>query len=333
MINDEIQIGAKTTRGFGFCTFSDWKARKFQMNSEVCKQRLSNEDNKDQINREEGIISWVKYSTELDDETFWKELTKWADFETLFDVKLPNDLEKPKTIQLKATFALKSSLLIRSDEGLYPGEEGNPDTAPLKRNSLGRGTQNKEPIISGTSLAGVLRHRARKILIAQSLSEDDADKRVGDLFGQAGDEDEKMANKKEKQEPKKKSRLIAKECVIENAQNSEYIQSRVAIDRFTGGAAETKLFSEQAIFKIPGQTVRIELMVRDATDDDFDLLLHLLKDLWYGDLTVGSGANIGRGLLQGLSAEVSYNGKTWETNSTVPKETTEVPLVLNLRKD
>ncbi len=74
-------------------------------------------------------------------------------------------------------------------------------------------------------------------------------------------------------------------------------------------------------------------MVRDATDDDFDLLLHLLKDLWYGDLTVGSGANIGRGLLQGLSAEVSYNGKTWETNSTVPKETTEVPLVLNLRKD
>lgn len=333
LLNEEIQIGAKTTRGFGFCKFSEWKVRKFQLNSKPCKNLINSEDGNTQTDREKGIISWVKYGTELDDLTLWEELTERKDFERLLCVEFPKNLEEPKTIQLKATFALKSSMLIRSDEGLLPGEEGNPDTAPLKRKSLKNNIVSKEAVISGTSLAGVLRHRARKILIAQNMPKNDADKKIGDLFGQAGDEDEKKAVKKEKQEPKKKSRLIVKECVIENTQDSEYVQSRVAIDRFTAGAAENKLFSEQAIFKVPKQTVQLELIVRNATYNDFDLLLHLLKDLWYGDLPIGSGASIGRGLLQGLSAEVTYNGKTWETNSTVPKETTEVPLVLNLRKD
>jgi len=161
------------------------------------------------------------------------------------------------------------------------------------------------------------------------MSEDDANQRIGDLFGQAGDDEEKEIYKKEELEPKKKSRLIVKECVIENAQNSEYVQSRVAIDRFTGGAAENKLFSEQAVFKAPGQKVCIELLVKKPTDDDFDLLLNLLRDLWHGDLPIGSGASIGRGLLQGLWAEVRYNGNVWKTGSFEAKETTEIPLILN----
>lgn len=307
LLNEEIQIGAKTTRGFGFCTFTDWKYRQFDMKTQ------------------DGILSWIQYGTHLD-----KPASKsLEEFFGLWKDIVPEAPKAAGGLHLKACFTLKGSLLIRSDEGLLPGDDGTPDAAPLKRKSLKNDKESKEAIISGTSLAGVLRHRARKILIAQGLSQDDADEKIGDLFGQAGDDVKQNNDKKEQQKPKKKSRLIVKECVIENTQGSEYVQSRVAIDRFTGGAAENKLFSEQAIFKAPGQKVCIELLVKEPTDDDFDLLLHLLKDLWYADLPIGSGASIGRGLLQGLWAEVKYNGNVWKTSSVIPDGTSEVPLILN----
>jgi CRISPR/Cas system CMR subunit Cmr4 (Cas7 group RAMP superfamily) len=306
LLNEEIQIGAKTTRGFGFCKFKDWKYRQFDMKTQ------------------DGILSWIQYGTDLD-KLSPKSLQEF--FEHWEEI-LPEASKVAGGLHLKACFTLKGSLLIRSDEGLPPGEDGTPDAAPLKRKSP-ESSDDREPIISGTSLAGVLRHRARKILITQGLSENNADEKIGNLFGQAGDDEEQKSNKKENKKPKKKSRLIVKECVVENAQGSEYVQSRVAIDRFTGGAAENKLFSEQAIFKAPGQKVCIELLVKEPTDDDFDLLLHLLKDLWYADLPIGSGASIGRGLLQGLWAEVKYNGDVWKTGPVIPDGTSEVPLILN----
>lgn len=316
LLNEEIQIGAKTTRGFGFCTFTDWKYRQFDMKTQ------------------DGILSWIQYGTHLD-----KPASKsLEEFFGLWKDIVPEAPKAAGGLHLKACFTLKGSLLIRSDEGLLPGEDGTPDAAPLKRKSLKNDKESKEAIISGTSLAGVLRHRARIILTAQKKKKDDGNEtgdisnidnnkndteineKINNLFGYASDKEEKT---------KKKSRVIVKECVIENAQNSEYVQSRVAIDRFTGGAAENKLFSEQAIFKAPGQKVCIELLVKEPTDDDFDLLLHLLKDLWYADLPIGSGASIGRGLLQGLWAEVKYNGNVWKTSSVIPDGTSEVPLILN----
>ena len=42
------------------------------------------------------------------------------------------------------------------------------------------------------------------------------------------------------------------------------------------------------------------------------LLLHVLKDLWTGDLAVGGESGVGRGRLSGYRAILDYADKHWE---------------------
>ena len=55
------------------------------------------------------------------------------------------------------------------------------------------------------------------------------------------------------------------------------------------------------------------LHLRQPEDAEIGLLLLLLKDLWTGDLTVGSESSVGRGRLQGISATLKRSGKTLGT--------------------
>jgi hypothetical protein len=94
------------------------------------------------------------------------------------------------------------------------------------------------------------------------------------------------------------------------------VQQRVAIDRFTGGAFHTALFSEAPVF---GGTVNLRLRFLVSQSEDshtdhqagvqrqdaaFGLLLLLLKDLWTGDLPLGGTSSIGRGVLWGIQATI-----------------------------
>jgi len=58
--------------------------------------------------------------------------------------------------------------------------------------------------------------------------------------------------------------------------------------------------------------VELELELRNPKDYEIGLLLLLLKDLWTGDLPIGGESSIGRGRLQGLSAEISRKSEYWE---------------------
>ncbi|MFO0212935.1 MAG: RAMP superfamily CRISPR-associated protein, partial [Pseudanabaena sp.] len=113
-------------------------------------------------------------------------------------------------------------MLIRSAE--Y-SEHKRPDAVHLKShrpNKQKPQEYNPLPIISGTSLAGVLRHRAVRII--NTLEKDL--QIVDDIFGtDISDNGNKEA---------KASRLIVHESEIK--ESSELVQSRIAIDRFTGGA-------------------------------------------------------------------------------------------------
>jgi CRISPR/Cas system CSM-associated protein Csm3 (group 7 of RAMP superfamily) len=83
------------------------------------------------------------------------------------------------------------------------------------------------------------------------------------------------------------------------------VQNRVAIDRFTGGAYETALFSEQPIFGGPDSRLTIRLRIINPKDYEIGLLLLLLKDLWTGDLALGGESSVGRGRLQGIEATLT----------------------------
>jgi hypothetical protein len=136
-----------------------------------------------------------------------------------------------------------------------------------------------------------------------------------------GPEEIKSLRKDSQRQPVRASRLVVNESVITGGQPLR--QSRVKIDRFTGGAFESALFEEEPLFGVPQTRVQLELLLRVPSNGnevpaaeqrqrkaEIGLLLLLLKDLWTGDLAVGGEVSVGRGRLTGHEATLKLNGRT-----------------------
>ena len=89
------------------------------------------------------------------------------------------------------------------------------------------------------------------------------------------------------------------------------MQNRVSIDRFTGGALDGALFTQQPIFHSADGGIRIRLQLRQPQNHEIGLLLLLLKDLWTGDLTLGGERSVGRGRLSGIQADIRFGQQRW----------------------
>jgi CRISPR/Cas system CSM-associated protein Csm3 (group 7 of RAMP superfamily) len=189
-----------------------------------------------------------------------------------------NRADQRHRFSLKADFKITSSLLIRSAQF---STQFVPDVIHIKNNR-------NELILPGTSFTGILRHRAEKIVKTIRISTHF----INDIFG-TGEEDNQDA---------KSSRLVVKETVIQ--QSSCLIETRTAIDRFTGGALHGALFQEQPVFGGEKTLLTLDLELREPSNREIGLLLLLLKDLWTSDLPIGGEISIGRGRLQGVKAEL-----------------------------
>ena len=243
------------------------------------------------MNRVAGILGWLEHR--FPENAPVKPIADW------FNV---GDLgrHRGRALRLDAAFSLLGSILIRAE-----GEDGDaPDMVHLR--SWRPGAKGKRPILSGTSLAGALRGRALRIV--NTLGKDPAI--VDELFGR---------RIQSAADAPTGSRLLTQETVIENG-IEDRVQSRVKIDRFTGGAYPQALFSQQPLWakSLTPTKLRIRLELRQQGDqaDAFDahagLLLLLLKDLWTGDLALGGESGVGRGRLRGESAAISVDGETWQ---------------------
>jgi len=196
------------------------------------------------------------------------------------------DLDRRESFNLEATFALNGSLLIRSGSG-------EPDASDMVHLHSKRKCH-LVPILSGTSLAGAL--RARALRISRTLGTDkQAESFINKLFGL------KINSPKDRPTA---SRLIVNEATIENT--IDLVQSRIKIDRFTGGSFPTALFSEQPIFGKNDTLIRMLITIQQPTDAEIGLLLLLLKDLWTGDLPLGGEISVGRGRLHGIIARMNF---------------------------
>jgi CRISPR/Cas system CSM-associated protein Csm3 (group 7 of RAMP superfamily) len=186
-------------------------------------------------------------------------------------------------VRLHATSSLCGPLLIRAgqDEAVT-----GPDVQHLHaRQADGK----KKPVLAGTSLAGVLRHRAERIV--HTLQPDNAGPFVKELFGSV------------EREHARASRIRVHEHVLDHT--TDLVQNRIAVDRFTGGAYDGALFSEQPIFCTPENVVTLTIEIDNPDDAEIGMLLLLLKDLWTGDLPVGGESSIGRGRLRGKTATLT----------------------------
>ena len=156
---------------------------------------------------------------------------------------------------------------------------------------------NGDPIIPGSSLAGALRSQARRIVMTIALNNSDtrdqaaldraktiADQLCEALFG--GETRQSM-------------------LIFGNAQwqgekpvppEALHCQTFIAIDRFTGGVADKKLYQARAI--APGQRFTLSLSWRKPPDAWMKgLLILALRDLHEGRQTIGWGAHKGYGLV------------------------------------
>lgn len=268
--NSEITLGARKHRGFGRVKVKEWNVREFEMATRG------------------DLLAWIKDGG--------KDLTpanskSGNDIFSLLGISPANPKEdKRERFVMKATFALESSILIRANSTVA---------------DMGHLRSGDKPIVSGTSLTGAIRARALKIAKTLSFGPE-AKKLIDGLFGAHGDNENKDKGK-DKTEKRTASRITVEEREITGG-NTTMVQSRVAIDRFTGGALDTALFNQQPNF---GGTVQINLEIRNPKEAEIGLLLLVLKDLWTADLPIGGESSVGRGRLQGQRAELEYKGKTW----------------------
>ncbi|MEH1885196.1 RAMP superfamily CRISPR-associated protein [Nostoc sp.] len=283
----EISIGTKKRRGFGRAHVEEWQVWEFDMTNPNKRLQWLTLDR-----------DWAKSYAELPN--IGKSI------ETALKVQL-DAKDKRDRLFITATFTLATPLLIRSGQA---SSDKSPDVVHLKSRRNGE----LKPVISGTSLAGVLRHRAERII--NTINKNPCI--VEDIFG--------SDLGKDKNQQAKASRLIVNESVIK--ETTDLVQNRIAIDRFTGGALHGALFNEQPVFACDQTEFDLEIELRNPKDNEIGLLLLLLKDLWTGDLPVGGTSSIGRGRLQGKHATITLRREQQDKISTISQSTPNESLVL-----
>ncbi len=262
--NGSITLGARKRRGYGLVFVPEWRVKIFKM-TDI-----------------DGLLDWIGNGDEPLADAGQVQDTKTA---LGVDALLP---DKRSFFQINASFALRGSLLIDSG-GLHDYQ------CPDKTHVCAKQAGGDKPVLPGTSLAGALRARARRIA-AVIGGRERAKRLINDMFGLEMD-----SRGTESQNDPKASRVLVSEAVIENAR-SNLVQYRVSIDRFTGGARETALFNEQPVFGGDDTILTVDIKLIKPQKQEIGLLLLLLKDLWTGDLPLGGGTGIGRGRLKGLKA-------------------------------
>lgn len=299
--NGEISLGIKKHRGFGRCKVHNWQVWQFDL--------------RDASDR----IAWLTLDHSWSTDT---PCTKSPAINSSIVVAMkeaglefPEEWEDQREFcKIDATFTLASPLLIRSGQA---SSDKAPDVVHLK--SRRNGELKPKPVLSGTSLAGVLRHRAEKIVntLTECKKPLVTKRIIKEIFGFVPDKKDQseIEDIDQNNEKAKASRLIVHESIIENY--TDLVQNRIAIDRFTGGTLHGALFNEQPIFPNNETYLKLNLELRNPEDYEVGLLLLLLKDLWTGDLPVGGTSSIGRGRLQGKDATITLRIKGEKTTFTI----------------
>ncbi len=210
----------------------------------------------------------------------------------------PEWIDRREMLELEAEFVLDGSLLIRTGD------------SHLMTHLTSHRSGGEMAIVSGTSIAGALRARMHKI--ATTLrGADAANDMINELFGQVG----------KRSDDAQSSRLRVEETAVTrdgSALANEQIgleQSRVAIDRFTGGALDTALFRQQPVFGGQDTHICLRLSLINPCEAEIGLLLLALKDLWTSDLPLGGESSVGRGRLKGQWAFLSHPTGQWELSA------------------
>lgn len=299
LTNGGITLGMRKQRGYGQVSVARWRVRRYRL-AERSEDLLAwlREGNKPLSDQNSAVAAVVVVDTQgepLRDDQMMRSLLR------AFGSQAQPLTRCDHVFEISAEFALQSSLMIRGNTGR---DDLGPDMVHLHSRRNGK----LAPVLPGTSLAGALRARALRIL--NTLKPNRASAIVDALFGPSEVKSDTQASA---------SRLITTECEIRDAID-DLVQNRIRIDRFTGGVMEGALFEEQPVFAKPETRLTLRMHIRSPKEHEIGLLLLLLKDLWTGDLPIGGEIGIGRGRLQGRSAQLIWRRDTREHAWTITQD-------------
>lgn len=262
--NGEIRIGGRKTRGFGQCHVETWSADRYDLQTETgWKQWLASDYGNDlKFNGDRHISDAISEHIEVNSLTL--------------------SFDKRRHIVVKLHLDLRGGLLI-GGSGTDPD---GPDIIHL--------TSARDSVIPGTSIAGALRARARRILNVFTDNKERVQNFMNSMFGTSATEEADSL---------KKSKLIVHESTLTGGQRLR--PNRIKIDRFTGGVIDGALFEEEVYY---GGSFDMIMELRNPKIAQVGLLLLLVKDLVDGDLPLGAASSVGRGYAEG-TAEVTVFGK------------------------
>lgn len=262
-----IRLGAKTTSGFGEIGLRKGSAKIYQFD----------------FSQKEDVVVWL--------------CRKLPEKNCITPDKLGTAfLHDQNLFSMAATFALKNALIVRS----YSEDPNAPDAVHITSHKVGK--EKPDWVLPGTSLKGAIRARAERIVntifdIAKPEEKVKVESIIKNLFG--------YVIENERENNKQKGRIRIEERLIENVTAEQ--QTRIKIDRFTGGTIESALLETMPVFSGNNDKhLEMQITVEQCKSHEIGLLLLILKDLWTGDLAVGGEKNVGRGVLQGISATLTW---------------------------
>lgn len=197
--------------------------------------------------------------------------------------------QKPSSLRLVKvadfSITLDGPFLVNDPGYVSEEKEHSDDNQP--DHEYGR-LPNGHPLIPASSLRGLLRARARRIVATLAVSQQEvgkegvgkkAEELIETLFGKTGS----------------RCPLWISDAVSSSAYG-EHNQMFNAVDRFTGGVADGKLYSARAAVDATlGGEVHLEPSRQPEGDWWKGLLLLVLRDALEGDLAVGWGKARGYG--------------------------------------
>jgi len=241
---------------------------------------------------------------------------EWSGYEE-YSFKKNEDVDESEWIEYKLELHPEDFLFFGSGYG-----NGEADMTFVNESYIewrdGKGTikeQKKALLIPASSVKGAVAHRTAYYynknngVFADMLKEGDSienhvgtkNKAVLALFGSEG---EKSDEDKTKTVHKKRGNVLFSDVIKErNKSDKEKILNHVAIDRFTGGAKNGALFSEETLYA-KEEEIEIQIMVNKSafTQDDEKIRLAFEKaliNICKGMLPLGGGVNRGNGIFYG----------------------------------
>lgn len=257
-LQNEVFIGAHTRRGFGKI---------------VCKNVLIDDYD---FTKPEAVTAWI-----LGKPSPSRKVVQKA--EVFAEGNFVMDVEA----------AIRGSLMVRTSDFKKEDYANIINGAPKIDNVQMK--SGNDYVIPGSSVRGVLRKQALKIM--RVLGKDEA--KLDKLFGYSENKDSL------------RGRVITEEVYFKQGVES-FKQVRNKIDRFTcstiDGALVTSIPVTQSNSDKP--TLKFRIIVEKCEAWEAGLMLFLLKDLWTGRIAFGGEKSIGRGTVDGFESTIRYDGKT-----------------------